>query len=128
MLVAHRVIGPFLEAYSVLADELARGGNSVADGKALVTQCLGVAQQRWLQRTLPTPESVSADYFRNAVLLMDNLGLMSSDEPDLAGRRRAMADEFHEITRRLDALRRIAQASGQPMLTERSPRQGGTNG
>ncbi len=128
LLLAHRVIGPFLEAYSVLAEELARAGNAPVEGKELVTQCLGVAQQRWLQRILPTPESVSADYFRNAVLLMENLGLMSSTEPGLAQRRIDLAHEFHEITRRLDALRRIAQASGQPMLTERSPRQGDRNG
>ena len=33
MLVAHRVIGPFLEAYSVLADELALLGSEPADDK-----------------------------------------------------------------------------------------------
>ena len=129
MLVAHRVIGPFLEAYSVLADELALLGSEPADDKELVKATLGVAQQRWLQRQLTTPESVSADYFRNAVQLVDKFGLLTSQEPDLAERRRALADELHQITRRLDTLRRIAQASGQPMLTERAPRpQGGSHG
>ena len=129
MLVAHRVIGPFLEAYSVLADELALLGNEPADSTALVQRSIGVAQQRWLQRQLTTPESVSADYFRNAVQLVDKLGLMASDDPDLAQQRRAFADELHEITRRLDALRRIAQAAGQPLLAERSPRtQRGSHG
>jgi glycerol-3-phosphate O-acyltransferase len=128
MLVAHRVIGPFFEAYSVLADELTLLGQP-ADDKELVRRSLGVAQQRWLQRQLTTPESVSADYFRNAVMLADKLGLLASDEPGLAQRRRAFADELHEITRRLDTLRRIAQESGQPVLAERTPRpQGGTNG
>jgi glycerol-3-phosphate O-acyltransferase len=128
MLVAHRVIGPFLEAYSVLADELTLLGQP-ADDKELVKRSLGVAQQRWLQRQLTTPEAVSADYFRNAVLLADKLGLMASEEPGLAGRRRAFADELHQVTRRLDTLRRIAQASGQPVLTERTPRpQGGFHG
>ncbi len=129
MLVAHRVIGPFLEAYSVLADELALLGDEAADDKKLVQTTLGVAQQRWLQRQLTTPESVSADYFRNAIQLMDKLGLMSSQEPDLAQRRRELADELHQITRRLDTLRHIAQASGQPVLTERTARpQGGSHG
>ncbi|MDH3959367.1 MAG: 1-acyl-sn-glycerol-3-phosphate acyltransferase [Actinomycetota bacterium] len=129
MLVAHRVIGPFLEAYSVLADELALLGNAPAESTALVQRSIGVAQQRWLQRQLTTPESVSADYFRNAIQLADKLGLMASDDPDLAAQRRAFADELHEITRRLDALRRIAQAAGQPLLAERSPRtQRGSHG
>jgi glycerol-3-phosphate O-acyltransferase len=128
MLVAHRVIGPFFEAYSVLADELTLLGQP-ADDKELVKRSLGVAQQRWLQRQLTTPEAVSADYFRNAVMLADKLGLMASDEPGLTDRRRALADELRQITRRLDTLRRIAQASGQPVLTERAPRpQGGSHG
>jgi len=67
--------------------------------------------------------------FRNAVQLVDKFGLLASQQPDLAQRRRALADELHRITRRLDTLRRIAQASGQPVLTERAPRpQGGSHG
>ena len=129
MLVAHRVIGPFLEAYTVLADELALLGAQPADEKELVKRSLGVAQQRWLQRRLPTPESVSADYFRNAIQLVDKLDLLTSTEPGLAQRRRALAEELHQTTRRLDTLRRIAQASGQPLLIERTPRpQGDSNG
>ena len=130
MLVAHRVIGPFLEAYSVLADELALLGDEPADDKELVQATLGVAQQRWLQRQLTTPESVSADYFRNAVQLVDKLGLIEPRTSRTSRqRRRALADELHQITRRLDTLRRIAQASGQPVLTERAPRpQGGSHG
>ena len=129
MLVAHRVIGPFLEAYTVLADELALLGAQPADEKELVKRSLGVAQQRWLQRRLPTPESVSADYFRNAIQLVDKFDLLTSTEPGLAQRRRALAEELHQTTRRLDTLRRIAQASGQPLLIERTPRpQGDSNG
>ncbi len=120
LLVAHRVIGPFLEAYAVLADELALLGAEPADGKELVERCLGVAQQRWLQRRLPTPESVSADYFRNGVRLVEHLGLLASDDADLPARRRAFADELHEVTRRLDVLRGIAQRAGQPLLIERA--------
>ena len=76
-----------------------------------------------------TPESVSADYFRNAVQLADRFGLIASDEPGLKDRRTAFADELRQITRRLDTLRRIAQAAGQPVLTERAPRpQGGRRG
>jgi glycerol-3-phosphate O-acyltransferase len=128
MLVAHRVIGPFFEAYSVLADELTLLGQP-ADEKELVTRSLGLAQQRWLQRQLTTPESVSADYFRNAVQLADRFGLIASDEPGLKERRTAFAAELRQITRRLDTLRRIAQAAGQPVLTERAPRpQGGPRG
>ncbi|HQR80476.1 MAG TPA: 1-acyl-sn-glycerol-3-phosphate acyltransferase [Actinomycetota bacterium] len=120
LILAHRVIGPFLEAYSVLADELAAAGDQAVEQKELVATCLSLARQRWLQKTLHTPESISKDYFVNAFQLAKNQGLITSDEPDLAGRRKAFADELRDAVRRTDDLRRIAAETGQPLLTERA--------
>jgi glycerol-3-phosphate O-acyltransferase len=120
LILAHRVIGPFLEAYSVLADRLADAGDAPVEEKALVETSLSLARQRWLQRTLHTPESISKDYFVNAVKLAGNQGLVTGDAPDLAGRRRAFAEELREAVRRVDSLRQVAQGLGQPVLTERA--------
>jgi glycerol-3-phosphate O-acyltransferase len=122
LILAHRVIGAILEAYSVLADELARLGDEPADEKALIERSLGVARQRWLQSVLPTAESISRDYFRNAAQVAGKQGLLAADEPELAQRRAAFAAELQETVRRLDLLRRIAQAAGQPVLAERASR------
>jgi len=131
LLVAHRVIGPILEAYSVLADQLAALGELPVDEKTLVARCLGVGQQRWLQSELPTAESISRDYFSNASTVASKLGLLESTEPGLAERRTAFAAELDETVRRLDELRQIAQAAGQPVLTVRAETSSGgarTNG
>ncbi len=120
LVLAHRVIGPFVEAYSVLADSLAEAGDAAVDQKELVQSSLSLARQRWLQKTLHTPESISKDYFVNAVQLANNYGLITSTEPGLAQRRQAFADEFRLIVRRVDDLRRIAVELGQPILTERA--------
>ena len=120
LVLAHRVIGPFLEAYSVLADQLAESGTAAVEQKALVDASLSLARQRWLQKTLHTPESISKDYFVNAFQLAKNQGLVTSDEPDLAGRRAAFAEELRHIVRRVDDLRRIAADLGQPVMIERA--------
>ena len=59
-----------------------------------MNRCLGLAWQRWLQKTLHTPESISRDYFRNAFKLAENQHLIKTDESDLAVRRQAFADEL----------------------------------
>ncbi len=120
LVLAHRVIGPFLEAYSVLADELALVGDLPVEKTSLVETCLSLARQRWLQRTLHTPESISKDYFLNAFQLAKNQGLVEAGEPDLAARRQAFAAELRLAVRRVDDLRGIAQATGQPVLLERA--------
>ncbi len=127
LVLAHRVIGPFLEAYSVLADQLAAAGDAAVEQKALVESSLSLARQRWLQKTLHTPESISKDYFVNAFQLAKNQNLVTSDAPDLARRRADFAEELQGIVRRMDDLRRIAADLGQPVMIERASL-GGTNG
>lgn len=128
--LAHRVVGPFLEAYSVLADELeAFPAEALIDEGDLVNRCLGLAQQRWLQKTLHTPESISRDYFKNAFQLAKNQGLIEPDEEDLVRRRKEFAAELRNAVRRVDDIRRLALASGQPVMTERAiPVSGGSRG
>lgn len=122
LILAHRIVGPFLEAYSVFADELETlGWASRVDEMTLVSRCLGVARQRWLQKTLHNPEAISKDYFKNAYQLAVNQGLIGKTAEDLADRRKAFAEELRSAVRRVDHLRRIAQAAGQPvLLTERT--------
>ncbi len=121
LFLAHRVLGPFIEAYSLFADELEKFPvTEEIDEAELVDRCLGLARQHWMQRTLHTPESISRDYFRNAFRLADNQHLISPDEPDLAARRKAFAEELRMLVRRIDDIRLMALASGEPLLTERA--------
>jgi len=126
LVLAHRVIGPFLEAYSVFAEELAKAGDAPVEQKTIVATSLALAKQRWLQRTLHTPESISKDYFVNVFLYAKNQKLVEAG-PDLAARRQAFAQELRTAVQRVDDLRLIAQDLGEPVLTERA-RLGEVNG
>jgi glycerol-3-phosphate O-acyltransferase len=108
-LLAHRIVGPFLEAYSVLADRLAAADPRAAvDADALVAEAIGVGQQGVLQRTVHSPESVSKDLFTNALKLAGNRGLLDVTEPDQAQRRQQFAAELAESVRRVDVIRTLS--------------------
>lgn len=121
MVLAHRVLGPFLEAYKVLADVLADAGDGPVDQADLVETSLGLARQRWLQKTLHTPESISKDYFVNAVQLVKNQGLYEAGA-GVGERRRRFADELGRAVQIVNDLRVIARDTGQPVMTERVDR------
>ncbi len=106
---APRILSPFLEAYGVLAERLAVAHpDRPVDQDALVAECLGIAQQRVLQRTLHSPESVSKDLFKNALQLATNRGLLEPGATDLAARRARFAHELVEVIRRAAMLRDMA--------------------
>ena len=109
--LSHRVIGPFLEAYAVVADRLAESdpGDPV-DEDAIVDECLGIAHQDWLQHRLHSPESISRDLMRGAMRLADNRGLLGQGGDELAQRRREFADELDRAVERVAIVRRAALA------------------
>lgn len=109
LFTAHRVIGPFLEAYGVFAERLAvRAPSEEIDRDELILECIGVAQQRWHQKDLHSPESISRDLFSGAYQLADNRGLISPSTENLKERREQFADEFREAIRRVDKIRAMA--------------------
>jgi glycerol-3-phosphate O-acyltransferase len=116
LLLAHRVIGPFLEAYSVLADLLAaREPAAPVDSEALVTQALGQARQRWLQHELHSPESISKDLMNGAVKLAGNRNLLDAGGEDLRRARQEFADELATACQAVGVIREIAR---QRMLSK----------
>ena len=118
---APRILTPFLEAYSVLAERLAaQDSDKVIDQDALVAECMGLTQQRVLQRQVRSRESVSKDLFKNALLLADNRGLLNAGAPDLAERRQAFADELATVVRRVGILRAMTAVAVAPALMGQS--------
>ena len=109
LLIAHRVIGPFLESYSVVADRLAtREPAAPVDVDALITESLGVARQRWLQQDLHSPESISKDLMSGAVKLAGNRNLLGPGGEELREARVAFAAELAEVVRAVGVIREIA--------------------
>ena len=113
--VSQRIIGPFLEAYAVVADRLAQlEPASPIDQDALAQECLGIARQSWLMHRLHSPESISRDLMQGALKLADNRGLLGVGGEELRKQREAFRDELQAAVDRVGIIRRaaIAQIEG----------------
>jgi glycerol-3-phosphate O-acyltransferase len=107
--VAHLVLRPFLDAYSVVAEQLATADASEEfDEQHFLAGCLRVGRQWALQRRLASEESVSAEMFRTALKLARHRELVVSDDPSLNKRRRVFADELREVRRYVAEIADIA--------------------
>ena len=109
--VSHRIIGPFLEAYLVVASRLAdRDPSLPIDRDVLVQECLGIAKQDWLMHRLHSPESISRDLMQGALKLAENRGLLEVGGEHLRTQRKAFRDELRSAVERIGVVRRAAMA------------------
>jgi glycerol-3-phosphate O-acyltransferase len=93
-LIAHRVLPAFLEAYFIVADQLAAQPSEVpVDEEFFLARCIAVGKQFVLQKRLRNPECVSLELFRNALALAANRGLLHMGAEDLGDKRRQFAEE-----------------------------------
>jgi len=108
---AHRVLRPFLEAYQVVADALARRAPAATFEEAeFLRACQALGQQYVLQRRILSPESVSQGLFATALRLARNRGLVDPGALDLAARRRLLAEEVRAAIRHVDAVDALVAA------------------
>jgi glycerol-3-phosphate O-acyltransferase len=108
---AHRVLRPFLDAYDVVADALARHPSEAPlENGPFLESCQRLGRQYLLQRRVRSPESVSRTLFETALRLAQNRGLVQPGAADLAERRRAFADEIRSAIRRVEIVEALAAA------------------
>jgi glycerol-3-phosphate O-acyltransferase len=106
---AHRVLRPFLEAYRVVADVLARRDpTQPIEETSFLGTCLALGKQYRMQRRIRRTESVSKVLFGTALRLARNRDLVDVGSPDLLDRRRAFAAELRAVIRRIDAIDALA--------------------
>jgi glycerol-3-phosphate O-acyltransferase len=106
---AHRVLLPFLEAYRVVGDLLAREPEQARiDEPAFLQRCLALGKQYELQRRIRSAESLSQVLFATALKLARNRGLLEPGAGELAYRRRGFATEIRDVTRRADVIDALA--------------------
>jgi len=111
--VADLTLRPFLDAYAVVAHELAEHqGATVLDDDRFLARCLVIGRQWALQRRIASEESASVEMFQTGLRLARQLGLVESDEPDLAERRRVFERELDEARRCVDWI--SGQRAAQP--------------
>lgn len=126
LLLGHRVLGSFLEAYMVVADRLAAHPPGPVEEIAFLDECIGVGKQYRLQQRIHSGESIGKELFRNALALAGGRGLLADPGPDpdeadeLARRREAFAAELREVVDRVDSLRRLAVAALERTTEEES--------
>ena len=103
MLLAPRVLRPFVEAYLVLAEQLAIADPAEPiDEKALIAECIAVGQQKLVRGRIAAAESISAELFGGALRLVSNRALT-----DLQSRR-AFAEEVADVDRRIGVIAGMA--------------------
>jgi len=102
--VAHLVLRPYLEAYWLVAHQLAALGDEEFDEARFLTDCLRVGRQWALQRRLASEESVTLELFRNALQLVQHRDLLVADDPNLTKRREVFAEELHAAVSRVAAI------------------------
>jgi glycerol-3-phosphate O-acyltransferase len=109
VLLAHRSIGPFLEAYEVAAVQLAeRIPSTPTDKDEFIDECIGVGHQWWLQQRLYSPESISKNLFSGALQLAGNRDLLGPGREELRERRVEFARELTDAVRRVQVIRRMS--------------------
>ncbi|MDQ1461165.1 MAG: glycerol-3-phosphate O-acyltransferase, partial [Actinomycetota bacterium] len=101
--LAHLVLRPFIDAYSIVAHQLLDLGDAgVLDQDRFIAQCLSIGHQWALRRRIASEESNSAEMFRTALRLAANRELLDEGAQDLAVRRREFVDEIQDVQRKLD--------------------------
>ncbi|UNU41767.1 glycerol-3-phosphate 1-O-acyltransferase [Sphingopyxis sp. YF1] len=104
--VGHAILLPFAEAYSVVADLLARAkpGDAV-DPKALLDSALVEGRQAWLLRRISSEAAIGKLLFENGLSLMRHMGLADPATPDILAARRALLMELRGLANVMEAMR-----------------------
>lgn len=109
--VGHAILLPFVEAYSVVAEQLARAkpGDAV-DEKALLDAALVEGRQAWLLRRISSEAAIGKLLFANGLALMRHMGLAEAATPDNLAARRALLMELRGLANVMETMRLSAVA------------------
>ena len=119
--VGHAILLPFAEAYSVVAEQLARAkpGDTV-DEKALLDAALVEGRQAWLLRRISSEAAIGKLLFANGLSLMRHMGLADEATPRSLAARRALLVELRGLANVMETMRLSTVA-----LADRLPGSGG---
>jgi glycerol-3-phosphate O-acyltransferase len=111
-LVAHVTLLTYAEAYTVVAQVLASMEASESlDEQTCITRALKYGRQAWLQRRISSESSIGKLLFKNGFKMLESRGLTEGGDPEIAGKRMALARELRDLRRRLELVRAIGVAS-----------------
>ena len=112
LLVSHVTLLTYAEAYSVVADLLARmdASESLSEDQC-VAQALILGRQAYLQRRISSPASIGKLLFRNGFRMAEHRKLTAGGDERVASGRRALAQELRDVLRRLELIRALGVAT-----------------
>ncbi|MGL4565363.1 MAG: 1-acyl-sn-glycerol-3-phosphate acyltransferase, partial [Halioglobus sp.] len=112
LLVSHVTLLTYAEAYSVVADLLARMDASAAlTEEQCVAQALILGRQAYLQRRISSPASIGKLLFKNGFKMAENRKLTAGGDQRVASGRKALAQELRDVLRRLELVRALGVAT-----------------
>ncbi|HET6524727.1 glycerol-3-phosphate 1-O-acyltransferase [Sphingopyxis sp.] len=119
--VGHAILLPFAEAYSVVAELLARARPADAvDEKALLDAALVEGRQAYLLRRISSEAAIGKLLFANGLSLMRHMGLAEEATPVNLAARRALLMELRGLANVMETMRLSTVA-----LADRLPGSGG---
>ncbi|SKB84184.1 glycerol-3-phosphate 1-O-acyltransferase [Sphingopyxis flava] len=105
-LVGHAILLPFAEAYSVVAEILARAAPGEAvDEKALLDAALVEGRQAWLLRRISSEAAIGKLLFANGLALMRHMGLAETAAAESLPARRALLAELRALANLMESMR-----------------------
>jgi len=112
LLVSHATLLTFAEAYSVVAELLARmdASESLSEEQC-VTKALKLGHQAYLQRRISSPASIGKLLFKNGYKMAEHRKLTTGGGKEVAGGRKALAMEIRDVLRRLELIRALNVAT-----------------
>ncbi|HWV59114.1 MAG TPA: glycerol-3-phosphate 1-O-acyltransferase, partial [Sphingopyxis sp.] len=104
--VGHAILLPFAEAYSVVAEQLARArpGDAV-DEQALLDAALVEGRQAYLLRRISSEAAIGKLLFANGLSLMRHMGLAEEATPVNLAARRALLMELRGLANVMETMR-----------------------
>ncbi|MDJ0698878.1 MAG: 1-acyl-sn-glycerol-3-phosphate acyltransferase [Woeseiaceae bacterium] len=109
-ILGHRVLRPFFEAYLIVAEVLEQSGIDASNEESTIVQgALRLGKQRLHQQRMHCEESLSINYFDNAVKLAENRGLLGHNKVTEAGRS-AYRDELADLVNKVRRLATLAES------------------
>ncbi len=119
--VGHAILLPFAEAYSVVAEQLARAKpGDVVDEQALLDAALVEGRQAYLLRRISSEAAIGKLLFANGLSLLRHMGLAEQATPMNLAARRALLMELRGLANVMETMRLSTVA-----LADRLPGSGG---
>ena len=117
LLVSHSTLLTFAEAYSVVAELLARmDASEPLTEEQCVSKALKLGHQAYLQRRISSPASIGKLLFKNGFKLAEHRKLTAGGGKEVASGRKALAMEIRDVMRRLELIRALNVATRGTMM------------